>query len=227
MKIASFLLAWAIVAPTIAEAANLIVVEARGIALRAGQTVDSTKPFALKEGQHVTLVSPTGSTFKLDGPYNKAPDADAGQSVNVGAMLAALRTTGARIGEVGTTRGLPPYELPDPWVLDATRTGIVCLQDGGTAVLWRSSTAAQATVSVMPADRSWKADANWPAGADRITMTTQVPMHAGATYLVLVNGSQYALTVAAVPAVLANDEMRAAWMAEKGCEAQAEALLRR
>jgi len=29
-----------------------------------------------------------------------------------------------------------------------------------------------------------------------------------------------------IPAALGNDEMRAAWMVQKGCEAQAEALLR-
>jgi hypothetical protein len=29
-----------------------------------------------------------------------------------------------------------------------------------------------------------------------------------------------------VPAALTNDEMRAAWMAQKGCDRQAEALLR-
>jgi hypothetical protein len=33
------------------------------------------------------------------------------------------------------------------------------------------------------------------------------------------------LSVETVPASLANDSMRAAWLAGKGCEAQAQALL--
>jgi hypothetical protein len=52
-----------------AKAADLVVIEARRIALRPGQTVDSTKPLVLKQGEHVTLISPTGATIKLDGPY--------------------------------------------------------------------------------------------------------------------------------------------------------------
>ncbi len=227
MRIASLLLASALIGSGVAQAANLVVVEARGIGMRAGQIVDSTKPLALKEGQHLTLINPAGATLKLDGPYNKVPDADQNQSVNVTAVLAALVTQRqARIGEVGTTRGLQPNQLPDPWVLDASRTGTVCLQEGGTPVLWRPETTAEANLSLMPADRSWKADANWPAGTDRITMSAQVPIRGGATYLVVLNGAQSALTVTTVPAVLVNDQMRAAWMAEKGCQSQAEALLR-
>jgi hypothetical protein len=51
-------------------------------------------------------------------------------------------------------------------------------------------------------------------------------IHGDATYLVTLNGTQSALTVENVPASLSNDPMRAAWLAGKGCEAQAEALLR-
>ncbi|HEX3483593.1 MAG TPA: hypothetical protein VHT51_00945, partial [Micropepsaceae bacterium] len=59
-----------------AKAADFIVIDARRVALRVGQTVDSTKPLTLKEGQQITLISPTGATIKLDGPYDKAPDAE-------------------------------------------------------------------------------------------------------------------------------------------------------
>ncbi len=51
-----------------ADAATLVVVEARGIALRPGATLEDSKPLVLKQGQHVTLVSETGATLKLDGP---------------------------------------------------------------------------------------------------------------------------------------------------------------
>ena len=53
-----------------------------------------------------------------------------------------------------------------------------------------------------------------------------MPVHGGAAYVVNYAGSDYALSVNTVPASLANDQMRAAWMVQKGCEAQAEALLR-
>jgi hypothetical protein len=83
-----------------------------------------------------------------------------------------------------------------------------------------------ANLAVMPADRSWRADTNWPAGADRITTSAQVPIRAGATYLLNLNGAQASLTVTAVPAALTSDDARVSWMAQKGCLSQAEALLK-
>ncbi len=210
-----------------AKAANLVVVEARSIALRPGQTVDSTKPLVLKEGQHVTLISPTGATIKLDGPYEKAPDADQSRAVPVANALALLVTQRqARIGEVGTTRGRAPNVLPDPWVLDASRAGTVCLREGTEAVLWRPDSARDTELTVAPADRSWKAEAHWPAGNDRIMVQAPALIRGGATYLVTLNSTQSAMKVENVPPILSNDPMRAAWLAGKGCESQAEALLR-
>ena len=210
-----------------ANAANLVVIEARSVALRPGQTVDSTKPLVLKEGQHVTLISPTGATIKLDGPYEKAPDADQARAVPVANTLALLVTQRqARVGEVGTTRGTGPNVLPDPWVLDASRAGTVCLREGSEAVLWRPDSARDTELTVAPADRSWKAETHWLAGADRIMVQAPVLIHGGATYLLTLNGVQSAMKVENVPPILSNDPMRAAWLAGKGCEAQAEALLR-
>jgi hypothetical protein len=209
-----------------AQAANLIVVEARGIGLKPGATVDSTKPLVLKQGQHVTLISDTGATLSIDGPYNQPPSAGGGGK-SLGATIAALGTEHtARTGEAGVTRDNKPNPLPEPWLFDVTRSGNVCLQEGTQPVFWRPDAKTAAAIIVMPVDRSWKSQAAWPAGLARMTVTTDVPVHGGAAYVVNYSGTDYALAVATVPASLANDSMRAAWMVQKGCEAQAEALLR-
>ncbi len=52
-----------------------------GIAFDPGDTLDSVKPLVLKQGQHVTLISDTGSTLKLDGPYDRPPAAGGGGGV--------------------------------------------------------------------------------------------------------------------------------------------------
>ena len=209
------------------HAESLIVLEARKIALRPGQVVDSTKPLVLKEGEYVSLISPAGRTLKLEGPYNKSPDTDQSGGVSAANALALLVTQRqARVGEVGTTRGLAPNTLPDPWVLDTTRTGAVCLQEGSVAVLWRPNAATETELSLTPTDRSWRADALWPAGTDRIEVPAPAQIRPGTTYLVTVNGTQSALRVEPVPKLLENVSMRLAWLVGKGCEAQAEALLR-
>lgn len=209
-----------------ASAANLIVVEARGIALKPGSTVDSTKPLVLQQGQHVTLISDAGATLSIDGPYNQPPSAGGGGK-SLGATLAALGTErNARTGEAGVTRSGGPNTLPEPWLFDVTRSGNVCLQENTQPVFWRPDGKTQAKLVVMPVDRSWKSQAVWPAGLTRITVTTDVPVHGGAAYVVNYAGADYALAVNTIPASLANDQMRAAWMVQKGCEAQAAALLR-
>ncbi len=211
-----------------AQAADLVVVEARGIGLQIGQAIDPAKPLVLKEGQHVTLINSSGATIKLDGPYNNLPTASQNGGGNGPVMLAALMTQNqARTSEIGATRGAAPVaKLPDPWVLDVSRTGNVCLVAGHTAQFWRPAATRTSMLAVMPSDRSWKSQAHWPAGRDRLPVTTEVPLRGGDTYFVTLDGSEAAMTVNAVPAVLDTKAMRVAWMANKGCEAQAEALLR-
>jgi hypothetical protein len=211
----------------VAMAQDLVVLESRGTNLHPGQTVNSAQPLSLKQGQHVTLISPTGVTLKLDGPYAKAPGNDQGRGTPVASALSMLVTQRhARLGEVGTTRGAAPSTLPDPWLLDASRAGTVCLRDGSEAVLWRPDALREAALSIAPADHSWKTEARWPAGADRIKVAAPAVIHGGEIYLVSINGTQTAMKVEGVPANLANDAVRAAWLAGKDCEAQARALLK-
>jgi hypothetical protein len=211
-----------------ASAAVLVVAEARGIALKPGATLDSTKPLTLKQGQHVTLISETGATLKLDGPYDRPPVASGGAGgVGLNQTLAALVTQRqARSGEFGVTRGTVLANLPEPWVLDATHSGNVCVLETGTPIFWRPDSKAAVELSVAPVDRSWTAKAQWPTGSDRIAITTDVPMRAGETYVVNFNGSESAVTMVQVPASLTNTEMRAGWMANRRCEQQAQALLK-
>jgi hypothetical protein len=214
-------------AATSAQAAQMIVAEARGIGLKPGAMLDTSKPLVLKEGQHVTLISTSGATLKLDGPYSAAPDADKGGTA-IGAKLAALTTqNNVRLGEVGTTRtGAAKDKLPSAWVLNVSHPGAVCLREGEAPVLWRNAAKASAPLVVMPADRSWKLALNWPAGNDTIRVTSDVAMHGNATYFVNVAGTEQAISIKTVPSALVTDEMRAAWMADRGCTEQAEAILR-
>ena len=110
--------------------------------------------------------------------------------------------------------------------MDVTHSGNVCLVAGHTAQFWRPAATSISLLSVMPSDRSWKSQARWPAGSDRLPVTTEVPLRGGESYFVSLDGNEAAITVNAVPAVLDTKAMRVAWMANKGCEAQAEALLR-
>ena len=212
---------------TSAAAAVLVVAEARGVAMKPGDTLDAAKPLVLKQGQHLTLISETGSTLKLDGPYDRPPAANGGGGVGLNQTLNALVTQRqARAGEFGITRGTVLADLPEPWVLDATHSGNVCVMAKGTPVFWRPDARAAASLKVAPADHSWNATADWPAGQDRIAITTNVPMRAGETYVVTFNGTESDVTMVQVPDSLTNNDMKAGWMANRRCEQQAEALVK-
>ena len=208
-----------------AAAASLVIVEARGVNLKLGSTLDAATPLLLRQGQHVTLITGTGSTLKLDGPYDQPPAAVGGGGVDLSKTLSALVTQRqARSGEFGTTRGVALAALPDPWLIDASHSGAGCLLENLTPTFWRPDAKASSMLDVAPADRSWRAQAPWPAGQARLFITTDVPMRGGETYLVNLGGTESALTLILVPSSLANDAMRTAWMADKGCDQQAEAL---
>jgi hypothetical protein len=218
-------LAWL---PEPAAAEEMVVVAARGVALHPGEKIDSAKPLLLTQGQHVTLIGINGVTINLSGPYDKPPAASS-NGTELSVALSALATQQqARTIEVGATRaGTSVAALPEPWLLDISRSGNVCLPAGASPILWRPAAVTSPTVTITAADQSWSADLNWPEGSDRLVMPIASAIQGGAIYDVSFAGSdEHAVTVNIVPTDLPSVPMEAAWLAHQGCEAQAEALLR-
>lgn len=210
---------------SMANAAQYVVAEARGIGITVGSVIDPAKPLDLKQGQHLVLISESGQTIKLDGPYHKAPAAEHG--VQLAAAFGGLVTEGhARTSEIGTTRGAAPRPpLPQAWLIDASAPGNACLMQNHAPVLWRPVASEAADVVITPTDRSWKAETHWPKGANDLKLKDDLGVHGDASYFISVNGSESAIAIASVPAVLTTDQMRAAWLIQKGCDRQAQALL--
>ncbi len=209
-----------------AMAAELVVVEARGVtSLRQGDVVNDAQPLKLQDGQMVTLVADDGSILTLRGPYDQAPSGDSG-SVDVASALGAL-TTGKARNVAGVVRSANiGVHLPSPWLVDVTHPGVACLRLGDKPVLWRASDSGGATLTMMPADRSWRAQTQWPAGSPTLQAPSNFPIKDGRTYLADFGGKPAAVTLTQIPPKVVNPRMQAAWMLEKGCVAQAEALLR-
>ncbi|HYC15107.1 MAG TPA: hypothetical protein VEC75_12720 [Stellaceae bacterium] len=207
-----------------ARAAEFVVIEATGASLKPGETIDGSKPLVLKEGELVSLVAEDGNVLKLRGPYNQAPDAATGGGLDVSKALAAL-VSGQR-SEYGVIRSkVDNVDLPAPWVVDVSHSGKVCLRSGERLVFWRPDGSRDVTLTIMPVDRSWRAQAEWPQGAAQMEAPSGFPLKERRTYLFSMGGRTSALTLLAVPDTLTNDHMRAAWMLEMNCLAQTKALL--
>jgi hypothetical protein len=209
-----------------ASAAELVVVEARGITLKPGQVVDDTQKLTLQKGDEVTLVDESGAVIKLRGPYDGAPNAGSGGSgVDVSNVLAALGTGGVQ-SSMGVVRAkIEDVTLPNPWVVDVTHSGKVCVRPGSSVVFWRQQSAGPAKLRIMPVDRTWRAESEWPAGASELPAPAMFPITDRQTYVFDVGGLTATVTLVQVPASLATDRMRAAWMLQKSCLNQTKALI--
>lgn len=211
-----------------AAAAPLVVIEARGGNLKPGMKIDSAKPIALKEGERLTVIGPDGKAVTLRGPFSGAPMARAGGATDPRSALAALISTrNARTSSVGVVRGgTDAAPLPEPWLIDVSRSGDRCLKTGERPVWWRPASATAQVLTVMPIDRSWRADVRWKAGQQRMTPPPLGRQDEQTVLVLRDGGEEHVVRINRVPADLPNQFVLASWMLEKGCIQQADALLR-
>lgn len=216
-------------ASTAANAATLIVIDARGGGLKAGQKIDSSKPLALKEGERVTLIGPDGKTITLRGKFSGTPLGNAAPAADPRRALAALiNTRNARTSSVGVVRGATDAApLPQPWLIDISRPGERCLKVGERPIWWRPDATAAQKFIILPVDRSWRADFEWKAGQDTMGVPPLAKFDGQTIFLTRVGDREFPVSLNMVPADLDNDFILASWMLEKGCLQQADALLKR
>ena len=210
-------------------AEQLVVVEARGLNLQPGQTIDGSKPFTLTEGQKIVLISSAGKIVTLRGPAEQPAFGNevADKADVAGALNTLITQKMQRAQEAGVVRGGEVQLVPsEPWLLDVSRPGTRCIPQGMMITLWRPEFASAETVTVSPLDRSWRTTVEWSAGSDRVTLPDMVPVPARATFVVRSAGKDISMTLVGIPPTVETNAMRAAWMSESGCDGQALALVR-
>lgn len=212
-----------------ASAATLVVIEARGGGIKLGQKLDSGNVLTLKEGDRVTVIGPDGAAITMRGPFNgRPPVKNGGSAVQPRAALAALiGTRSARTNSVGVIRsGTDAAPLLDPWLVDVSRSGERCVKAGSMPIWWRPDATRAQSFTVMPIDRSWRADMEWQVGQQQVGSGGFVNIAAGSTFVTRMGDQEFTLNINTVPADLDNDFVLVSWMLEKGCMQQADALLR-
>jgi len=212
---------------TAVHAANLIVMEARGAGLKVGQKIDSDKPLALKEGERVTLIGPDGGLIALKGPYNEPPLKKTAVAADPKKALGALvAKRDARISTAGVIRaGGSAAKLPDAWLIDVSRPGVRCIRQGARPVFWRPNTGQAGKLVVSPADRSFRNEFEWPQGVDRLSMPEASNFQAQNLLRVELDGQEFSIGLAEIPTAIDNPLVLYAWMLEKSCLQQSDALL--
>jgi hypothetical protein len=212
-----------------ANAATLIVIDARGTKLKAGQKIDSATRLVLKEGERITLIGPDGKTITLRGKFDGPPLRKEPEASNPRRALAALiNTRNARTSSVGVVRGASDAApLPEPWLVDMSRSGERCVKIGERPIWWRPEDSSAQKFTVLPVDRSWRADFEWKPGQATMGVPPLAKFDTQTIFVIRVEDREYSVNLNLVPADLDNDLILASWMLEKGCIQQADSLLRR
>jgi hypothetical protein len=209
-----------------ALAGPLVLVEARGVAMAPGTQVPDDQAITLPDGAQMVLIAEDGTQITLRGPFTGLPSkAAAGQGGTVAALTDLLSARETDTSTLGAARdGGQPAPLPEPWLIDAATSGSGCLRPGHSLVLWRAAGVGAQTLTLMPADRSWTANATWPAGEQRLELT-ELPVKEGATFLFELDGNAAAITFHLLPDTVTPKKMVGGWLLARGCDRQARALL--
>ena len=215
-----------IIAGPAAAKIDMVVMEARGIKLVPGQVIDGSTTLTLADGQQVTLMGEDGKVVKVKGPNDKPPaPTQTAATADVKLALQLLVTQQTSRERAGVIRGGSGLVVPpDPWLVDVGSSGLRCLEAGAPITLWRQNIDSALSLTVAPSDRSYRAHGEWEAGADRFALLHSVPLQSRSTYVVKAGDKEVTLTLISLPTTLTNDAMRASYMMEAGCEAQAKAL---
>jgi hypothetical protein len=208
-------------------AANWIVMEARGGGFKIGQKINAEQVIALKEGERLTLIGPDGSKMALRGPFDASVVSKSGASNDPKNALAALvANRAARTSTAGVIRASGQVEtLPDPWLIDASRAGTRCIQQGASLVFWRPDASRHSRLTVSPADRSFKTEWDWPKGVDRLPVPVAARLQNQNLLRVELDGQEFAIGLVEIPSDIDNPLIWVAWMTEKSCLQQSDALL--
>jgi hypothetical protein len=219
----------------VAEAAEIVVIESSAARYPAGQILDAAAPIALAAGESLTVVTEDARLIKIDGPHNGPATGPAPDPSAVRRALAQLIVEEPpAVGGVGGVRAGEGEEQaadtrPDPWLLHAGRSGDQCVLCGESVGVWRDSAddAVTAELGFLLAESS--VEIRWDAGQQRAAWPAQVELRDGAVYLLRAKASLLSVPIqlhVLAPALAGRGLPAAAWLAAKGCTAQARLMLR-
>jgi hypothetical protein len=218
-----------------AYAAENVVLESNAVRYAAGALLDAALPIVLERGEFVLLTTEDARFLRIEGPYNgpaegAAPDESALRRAL--ALLVAQERT--QVGNVGGVRGGGEDEAAEdsrtePWLVHAERSGDQCVLRGADVKWWRERADGSAQWEIATAGSERTAALTFATGERRAAWPAALAPQDNEIYLVRPAAAQRSVAIrlhVLEPSVAANNLAAAAWLAAKGCTAQARLLLR-
>ncbi len=214
----------ALAASVSATAGELVVTKSTVPGLGPGTIIDGGDKLSLKAGHRLSLIAPTGKVLNLVGPYEGVPDTTAGgpREEKLVTTIATLMTGHGRdASQLGATRDAAARRGRQVWPLAIGSSGPHCVQQGKPPVLWQAGAGLPRPLELVRVGSGEKVRIDWPKGEAMVAWPDKVSVVDGANYLL----GGMSVTLHVLPASLVNPAEQAAALAERGCDAQAMALL--
>lgn len=214
--------------------ADYVVLRADAGQFAVGQVVETGATVALSDGERLLLLSDTGETIELVGPYDGLPRGRV-DNVDVKDALAHLIDStddlyailGSTRGRGGTGPAVPQVDR-DPWQLDPFSNGVQCVVDGEAASFWRASAKDPLALVIQRPGFEGDGVLSWPAGATTAPWPGEMPLVDGELYVLRRPGwmENAMIRIIVLPPMVARRlDTAIAWLAINGCKPQAEILL--
>lgn len=214
------------------QAGELVVIASSDPSITAGAVIDGAQPLSVAADASVTLVSSSGRTIQLTGPYFGAPDTSAstpgsGLVNSLSRLVAEEKKSAGTLAVFPNTLKASLESRPDLWGVDIARGGRYCVRLNQPVMLWWGDASSGAVVTLTDGnDASRSARIEWPQKKRHMAWPREIPITDGAIYVARFwwGGDGERLTTVIMPP-LSSDAHHAAWMADHGCTRQALKIL--
>lgn len=211
--------------------ADYVVLESNTEQFAPGQLVSDPRALDLPAGAQLVLMSRQGQTLSLDGSAGSTEKS--GQSdTDIKLMLANLvnYTRDEHVSLGGTRGGIDTSADNDTplWSLNPYISGIQCVIDGGSLLVYRSDTSTDLELTVNRPGTDVSGILKWSKGQHETQWPDEVPVFNGERYVIKRAGwmASSLIQLQSVPETIAEQQATAvAWLAANKCVPQAEKSL--
>ncbi len=224
--------------PLPAKASQYVVIRSSDPALARGSILPGGTELRLSEGAAVTLIDDAGKPLTIKGPYagavgerGKAKDKAAKAAKGKGLLASLSRLVGSDERgrtSLGSIRGVTAGgEAPDPWAVNVARAGTYCLRPGTLPRLWRERTGSRKRLVVGDHLFGIEKKVAWEKGQAYTGWPDGLEIRQDRVYLVQPQGKLIATRVdfRFLPESAATPGEVIVWMADNGCDVQAQLLI--
>jgi hypothetical protein len=193
-----------------------------------GTIIDADKPLYVDEGKSVTLLAQDGRKLRIHGPSHEVPSI--GTVSNDGSILSALsrllsRSTGP--STMAVFRGSPRDRIRYVIALDGKEPRCV---SGNPQIRFAKPERTTASALSIASNNGLTVSVDWPAAENEIEWPSAMTYTDDAQYTVSLLGGQpkhLSIKLFTRPRDLPSEAHAVVWMADKGCERDAQRALRK